>query len=99
MRMKIYSFLIILFSLSANPSNLLEDEAVELLQAYLKVDTISPPGNESRAVDFLAEIFEAEGIEYDSAESAPGRGNIWARIKGGDKPALILLHRQCLMCG
>ena len=56
MRMKIYSFLIIFFSLSANPSNLLEDEAVELLQAYLKVDTISPPGNESRAVDFLAEI-------------------------------------------
>ena len=60
----------------------------------MKVDTISPPGNESRAVDFLAEIFEAEGIEYDSAESAPGRGNIWARIKGGDKPALILLHHS-----
>ena len=31
----------------------LENEAVKLLQAYLKVDTISPPGNESRAVDFL----------------------------------------------
>ena len=43
---------------------------------------------------FLAEIFDAEGIEYDSAESAPGRGNIWARIKGGDKPALILLHHS-----
>ena len=72
----------------------LENEAVKLLQAYLKVDTISPPGNESRAVDFLAEIFDQEGIQYDSAESAPGRGNIWARIKGGDKPALILLHHS-----
>ncbi len=72
----------------------LETEAVELLQAYLQVDTISPPGNESRAVDFLAEIFEEEGIKYDSAESAPGRGNIWARLKGGDKPALILLHHS-----
>ena len=72
----------------------LETEAVELLQAYLQVDTISPPGNESRAVDFLAKIFEEEGIEFDSAESAPGRGNIWARIKGGDKPALILLHHS-----
>ena len=40
----------------------LETEAVELLQAYLQVDTISPPGNESRAVDFLAKIFEEEGI-------------------------------------
>ena len=72
----------------------LENEAVKLLQAYLKIDTISPPGNESRAVDFLAEIFDQEGIQYDSAESAPGRGNIWARIKGGDKPALILLHHS-----
>ena len=34
----------------------LENEAVKLLQAYLKVDTISPPGNESRAVDFLSLI-------------------------------------------
>ena len=72
----------------------LENEAVKLLQAYLKVDTISPPGNESRAVEFLARIFEKEGIEYDSAESAPGRGNIWARLEGGDKPALILLHHS-----
>ena len=94
--MKTYSlsFLFLLFSLSVTSSDILEDEAVELLQAYLQVDTISPPGNESRAVDFLAEIFDAEGIEFDSAESAPGRGNIWARIKGGDKPALILLHHS-----
>ena len=56
------------------------------------VDTVNPPGNESRAVDFYANIFEQEGIEYSSAESAPGRGNIWARIKGGDLPALILLQ-------
>ena len=72
----------------------MEDEAVQLLQKYLQVDTISPPGNESRAVEFLARIFEKEGIEYDSAESAPGRGNIWARLEGGDKPALILLHHS-----
>ena len=72
----------------------LESEAVELLQSYLKVNTISPPGNESRAVEFLSDIFDAEGIEYDSAESAPGRGNIWARLKGGNKPALILLHHS-----
>ena len=94
MGMKIFSFLFLFISLSINSSNALEDEAVELLQAYLQVDTISPPGNESRAVDFLAAIFDVEGIEYDSAESAPGRGNIWARIKGGDKPAIILLHHS-----
>ncbi|WP_279246238.1 M20/M25/M40 family metallo-hydrolase [Candidatus Litorirhabdus singularis] len=67
-------------------------EATEWLQAFLRVDTVNPPGNESRAVDFYAEIFDREGIVWESAESAPGRGNIWARIKGGDEPALILLQ-------
>ena len=70
----------------------LEQEGVDRLQAYLRVDTINPPGNESRAVEFFARIFEAEGIEYESAEAAPGRGNIWARLEGGSEPALILLN-------
>jgi acetylornithine deacetylase/succinyl-diaminopimelate desuccinylase-like protein len=72
----------------------LQDEAVTRTQEYLRVNTVNPPGNESRAVEFFARIFEAEGIAWDSAESAPGRGNIWARIEGGDQPALILLHHS-----
>ena len=72
----------------------LEDEAVGWLQNYIQIDTINPPGNEYRAVDFLAEIFEAEGIQYQTAESAPGRGNIWARLEGGNEPGLILLQHS-----
>jgi acetylornithine deacetylase/succinyl-diaminopimelate desuccinylase-like protein len=68
------------------------DEAVAWLQAFLGVDTINPPGNEFRAVDFYGKIFDAEGVDWQSAESAPGRGNIWARLKGGDEPPLILLQ-------
>ena len=75
-------------------SQTLEDEAVEWLQNYIQIDTINPPGNEYRAVDFLAAIFEAEGIEYQTAESAPGRGNIWARLEGGNEPGLILLQHS-----
>lgn len=70
----------------------IEDEAVAWLQEFIQIDTINPPGNEYRAVDFYAAIFEAEGIEYETAESAPGRGNIWARIEGGDEPGLIMLQ-------
>lgn len=70
----------------------LEQQAVTRLQEYLRIDTTNPPGNESRAVDFFARIFEAEGIEYDTAESAPGRGNIWARLEGGSEPGIILLN-------
>jgi len=70
----------------------IEEEALDWLQAYIKVDTINPPGNETRAVEFIADILEAEGIPYQTAESAPGRGNLWARLEGGDEPALIMLQ-------
>lgn len=68
--------------------------ALDRLREYVAVDTTNPPGNESRGVDFFSAIFDAAGIEYESVESAPGRGNIWARIEGGDEPALVLLHHM-----
>ena len=95
--MKIFKAgIVILFFISCGVlrSQTLEDEAVGWLQNYIQIDTINPPGNEYRAVDFLAEIFEAEGIEYQTAESAPGRGNIWARLEGGNEPGLILLQHS-----
>ena len=67
-------------------------QAVARLSEYLKIDTINPPGNESRGVAFLGGILERAGIPYETAESAPGRGNIWARLKGGRQPGLVLLH-------
>ena len=70
----------------------LQDEAVEWLQEYIRINTINPPGNETAGAEFFAEIFEAEGIEYEMAESAPGRGNIWARLEGGDEPGIVLIH-------
>jgi acetylornithine deacetylase/succinyl-diaminopimelate desuccinylase-like protein len=72
----------------------LQDEAVAWLQEYIGINTINPPGNETRGAEFFAEIFEAEGIEYEMAESAPGRGNIWARLDGGDEEALVLIHHM-----
>ena len=72
----------------------LQDEAVRYLQEYLRLDTQNPPGNEILGARFFAEIFEREGIPYEIAESAPGRGNVWARLKGGDQPALVLLHHM-----
>jgi len=93
MRWMFYVFLA-LPALLAQPlqAQTIEDEALDWLQGYLRVDTINPPGNESRAVDYIAAILDAEGIAWQSAESAEGRGNLWARLEGGDKPALILLQ-------
>jgi len=68
------------------------DQSVNWLRHYLTIDTVNPPGNESRGVAFLANILEEADIPFETAESAPNRGNIWARLKGGEEPALILLH-------
>lgn len=72
----------------------LQDEAVRRTQEYLRINTSNPPGNEDRTMQWFARIFTEEGIPFDSASSAPGRGNIWARLKGGAQPALVLLHHM-----
>jgi acetylornithine deacetylase/succinyl-diaminopimelate desuccinylase-like protein len=68
------------------------DEAYAWLKDFIAVDTVNPVGNEANAVAFYGALLDKEGILWDSAESAPGRGNIWARIEGGDEPALILIQ-------
>jgi acetylornithine deacetylase/succinyl-diaminopimelate desuccinylase-like protein len=78
--------------LAAQSDAAVEDEALRWLQEFVRIDTVNPPGNESRAVEFLGAILTAEDIPWQSAESAPGRGNLWARLEGGDQPALILLQ-------
>ena len=42
---------LILFS-SAVAAQSIEDEAVAWLQDFIRVDTVNPPGNETRAVEF-----------------------------------------------
>ncbi len=83
---------VLLTSSVSSQAQSIDDEALDWLQQFIRVDTINPPGNETRAVEFIGNILEAEGIGYQTAESAPGRGNIWARLEGGDEPALILMQ-------
>lgn len=75
-------FLPVIVLLISNPlsaQNVTEDQALAWLQEFIRIDTVNPPGNEYRAVEFYARIFDSFGIPYETAESAPGRGNIWAR--------------------
>lgn len=70
-----------------------EQEAADLLSRYIRIDTTNPPGNETLAAEFWQPIFAREGIEAQVFESQPGRGVVYARLKGsGEKKALILLH-------
>jgi acetylornithine deacetylase/succinyl-diaminopimelate desuccinylase-like protein len=70
-----------------------QDEAIVLLQKYLRVDTQNPPGNEARGAAFFHNLFDGAGIPTTMFEFAPGRANIIARLKGdGSSRPLILLN-------
>lgn len=71
----------------------LEREALELFADYLRIDTTNPPGGEIAAARFFAAICKSEGIEHRVFEPFPGRGTLWARIRGdGSKRPLVLLN-------
>jgi len=72
----------------------LQAEAVRRTREYLRINTVNPPGNEVESMRWFARILKQEGIQFDTATSAPGRGNIWARLPGGSEPALVLLHHM-----
>jgi len=69
-----------------------EQETLNHLQKLVRFDTTNPPGNETPAAQYLADVLRAEGIEAQVLESAPGRGSLVARLKGtGEKRPLLLL--------
>jgi acetylornithine deacetylase/succinyl-diaminopimelate desuccinylase-like protein len=71
-----------------------QDEAVGILQDLIRLDTSNPPGREILAAQQLKRIFDESGIESSVYESAPGRGNIVARLRGdgSKRPVLLLGH-------
>jgi acetylornithine deacetylase/succinyl-diaminopimelate desuccinylase-like protein len=70
----------------------LREEAVELLQALIRLDTVNPPGNETGAAELLRDYLEPFGLECELFARVPERANLVARIRGrGDGPSLLLL--------
>ena len=68
--------------------------APEILQHYsdlIRIDTSSPPGNETRAADYLKRVLDREGIPSQIFEMEKGRGNLVARLKGNGSKMPILL--------
>ena len=63
-------------------------------RSLVQIDTSSPPGNETRAVEYLRKVLEAEGISTKTLALKPDRANLVARLKGNGskRPLLILAH-------
>jgi acetylornithine deacetylase/succinyl-diaminopimelate desuccinylase-like protein len=70
----------------------LREEVVEVLQELIRLDTTNPPGNETRAAEFLREYLGDSGVEGELIARVPERANLVARIPGrGEGPRLLLL--------
>jgi len=71
-----------------------QDEAVRLLQEYLRIDTSNPPGNEMKAAEFFKRLFDEAGIPNTVYPYAPVHANIFAILKGdgSERPMVLLNH-------
>jgi acetylornithine deacetylase/succinyl-diaminopimelate desuccinylase-like protein len=69
----------------------LPDEVTALLQALLRLDTVNPPGNETKAAELLRDYLAGSGVEAEFFARVPERANLVARIEGAGGPSLAFL--------
>src|SRR3954452_5945876 len=71
----------------------LREEATDLLQRLIRLDTVNPPGNETLAAELLRDYLAENGVEVELYAKVPERANLVARIPGrsADAPRLLLL--------
>ena len=69
-------------------------ELLRHFQALVRIDTQDPPGNETKAVEYIKKVLEADGIPVTVAARDAARANAIARIKGNGskRPVLIMGH-------
>src|SRR5260370_19912408 len=72
----------------------LEAETMGYYISLLRIDTSNPPGDETKAVNYLKPILEAAGIQTEVFALDPKRANLVARIKGNGskRPIIIMGH-------
>src|SRR3954465_8021753 len=72
----------------------LDAEIMRHFQALVQIDSTDPPGNETKVVDYVRKVLEAEGIPVTIAAKDPARANLIARLKGNGskRPLLIMGH-------
>lgn len=92
---RVWIFLILTCPAWAQPSIDWDRQKTEILKHYrdlVRIDTRA--GNETKAVEYIRQVLEGEGIPSKTFALDPARANIVARIKGNGskRPILILAH-------
>ena len=54
----------------------LRDEVTALLQELIRLDTVNPPGNETRAAEALQRYLRGNGVESRLVAKTPERANL-----------------------
>lgn len=63
---------------------------IELLSMLIRNSCVNPPGGEMRSINSIRGYLQRRGVDSVVYESAPGRGNLVARIPGtGSGPGLM----------
>jgi acetylornithine deacetylase/succinyl-diaminopimelate desuccinylase-like protein len=72
----------------------INEETLRHYSALVQIDSTDPPGNETKVVEYVKKVLEAEGIPVTLAAKDPARANLIARLKGNGskKPLLIMGH-------
>jgi acetylornithine deacetylase/succinyl-diaminopimelate desuccinylase-like protein len=67
------------------------DEVVRHLAELIRIDTTNPPGRETPAAEYLADVLSKAGLAPTLVGAEPERKNVIARLKGtGEKAPLLL---------
>ncbi len=74
------------------------DAIVSLLQDLVRIPSVNtgvmPTGNETAVCDYIRDWLAEDGIDSETLESAPGRGNLIARLEGrsGKAGLMFMAH-------
>ncbi len=96
LRVAIFALTAMLASAAEPDWDQMNRSAVDLLQQYIRIESINPPANTAEAANFFKRILEDNGIPAQLYPSGPnGQTNLVARIAGRDrskKPLLLMNH-------
>jgi len=76
-------------------------DAERILEEMIAIDTSNPPGHEAKVAWAASRRLSAAGVSSTVVESAPGRGNVIARVAGdgSKRPLLFLAHIDVVGAG
>lgn len=72
----------------------IEPETIGYFASLIRIDTSNPPGDETKAVNYLKPILDRAGIATQVYALDPNRANLVARIQGNGskRPIIIMGH-------